>query len=95
MHNIQNYTETNNIIFLLSDQVFVIFMTFIHDTKMLDDPLLHFMAANIYIIYIYIGNNCNVFCCINRKALFQYRPTLLGHVCATYSHVHTLGMCDN
>ena len=33
---------------------------------MLAGPLLHFMAANIYII-IYIGNNCNVFCCNNHR----------------------------
>ena len=45
---------------------------------MLDDPLLLFYGCK----YIYIGNNCNIFCCNNHKALFQYRPTLLGHVCA-------------
>ena len=51
---------------------------------MLGDPLLHFMAANIYILAIIAMS-----CCNNRKALFQYRPTVLDMYAQIKSCAHT------
>ena len=40
---------------------------------LLYDALLYLLQQNVLMQY---SNNCNVFCCNNRNALFQYRPTL-------------------
>ena len=65
----QQIIETNKS--LLKRQDFTIILCIVH---VLDDPF------TIVIFQCNISNNRIVFCCNNRNAHFQYRPTLVRNI---------------